>query len=72
MLSKSGASIVLIKKIIDCIALPSYPKASTDGILYLVPTINQAYIYNKEDARKLIENQMSIVGSNILNMLYIC
>lgn len=62
MLSKRGKYAVTVKTIIDSLMVPSYPKASQDGILYLIPFISSLKTIIKEEAKEIISQQLSIVS----------
>ncbi|KPM36964.1 hypothetical protein AK830_g9586 [Neonectria ditissima] len=58
--TKSGAHAVHVRRIVDALALPSYPIASANGILYLLPLFETSAI-TQEKALDIIESQLSII-----------
>jgi hypothetical protein len=60
---KSGKSILRAKEFIDVLAIPSYPKASNDGILYFIPLLRDKSTgpMTIESSKDFIDQQLSII-----------
>jgi hypothetical protein len=69
MVNKSGNRAIVVKSIQHITFLQSYPAASNDGILYLLPLSTSNLAKNeaisKKEAQDLFSIQMSVVSVSL-------